>query len=240
MLSIAVYSDCNEDTISIKSIIQDFLIEYKIMAKVSVFTNAEDLIIIPNRYDIYIMDMDSKEDAIVLGKQMMDIDAGSHFIYLSSDTSMAYKATKIHADYFLEKPINVEEFKEILHEIRQEIKEDNIIIPIPGGERRVRVNNLNYINIVKRCLCYHLKDGTMFDGQTLRTSFEKAISPLQYHKTKAFYFLAPSLLINIGEVKIINGDNLIFENDDVLYFPKKSYEMIRKAWLDYNSFIGDN
>ena len=240
MLSIAVYSDCNEDTISIKSIIQDFLIEYKIMAKVSVFTNAEDLIIIPNRYDIYIMDMDSKEDAIVLGKQMMDIDAGSHFIYLSYGTSMAYKATKIHADYFLEKPISVEEFKEILHEIRQEIKEDNIIIPIPGGERRVRVNNLNYINIVKRCLCYHLKDGTMFDGQTLRTSFEKAISPLQYHKTKAFYFLAPSLLINIGEVKIINGDNLIFENDDVLYFPKKSYEMIRKAWLDYNSFISDN
>lgn len=210
------------------------------MAKVSVFTNAEDLIIIPNRYDIYIMDMDSKEDTIALGKQMMNIDAGSHFIYLSSDVSMAYKATKIHADYFLEKPINVEEFKEILHEIKQEIKEDNIIIPIPGGERRVRVNNLNYINIVKRCLCYHLKDGTMFDGQTLRTSFEKAISPLQYHKTKAFYFLAPSLLINIGEVKIINGDNLIFENDDVLYFPKKSYEMIRKAWLDYNSFISDN
>lgn len=240
MLSIAVYSDCNEDTVSIKSIIQDFLIEYKIMAKVSVFTNAEDLIIIPNRYDIYIMDMDSKEDTIALGKQMMNIDAGSHFIYLSSDVSMAYKATKIHADYFLEKPINVEEFKEILHEIKQEIKEDNIIIPIPGGERRVRVNNLNYINIVKRCLCYHLKDGTMFDGQTLRTSFEKAISPLQYHKTKAFYFLAPSLLINIGEVKIINGDNLIFENDDVLYFPKKSYEMIRKAWLDYNSFISDN
>ena len=26
------------------------------------------------------------------------------------------------------------------------------------------LNNLNCINIVKRCLCYHLADGTMFDG----------------------------------------------------------------------------
>ena len=47
---------------------------------------------------------------------------------------------------------------------RREIKEDSIIIKIPSGERRVRINNLNYINIVRRCLCYHLKDGAMFDG----------------------------------------------------------------------------
>ena len=77
----------------------------------------------------------------------------------------------------------------------------------------------------------------MFDGQTLRTSFEKAISPLQYHKSKMFLFLAPSLLINVGEIKIINGDNIIFENDDVLYFPKKAYDTVREAWINYNKFI---
>jgi hypothetical protein len=45
----------------------------------------------------------------------------------------------------------------------------------------------------------------MFDGQTLRSSFEKAIDPLQNHK--AFAFLAPSLLINLGEIKIINKES---------------------------------
>ena len=77
----------------------------------------------------------------------------------------------------------------------------------------------------------------MFDGQTLRNSFEKAISPLQHHKSKSFLFLPPSLLINVGEIKILNNDNIIFENDDVLYIPKKSYDVVHDAWIDYNKFV---
>ena len=148
---------------------------------------------------------------------------------------MAQVATKARCDYFITKPYDQEEIAEILTDIRREIKEDSIIIKIPSGDRRVRINNLNYINIVRRCLCYHLKDGTMFDGQTLRSSFEKAIDPL--HKNKSFLFLAPSLLINLGEIKIINKDNIIFENDDVLFFPMKQYDNVRNAWINYNRII---
>lgn len=237
MLSIAIYSDQTDDVLTLKSTIQDFLIESKIMAKVSHFQNPEDIITVPVSYDIYIMDMDSEYDAIALGKRLIEIDVGSHFIYISKDISKAYLATKIHADYFLEKPIDVTDFLCVLKRIKQKIQDDNIIIKIPTGERRVRINNLNYINIVKRCLCYHLKDGAMFDGQTLRSSFEKAIDPLQFHKSKAFLFLPPSLLINVGEVKIVNSDNVVFENDDVLYFPKKSYDIVRNAWLNYNRIV---
>ena len=232
MLSIAIYSDQETDVLALKSIIQDFLIANKIMAKLSHFQKGEDLILVPTRYDIYIMDMDSSEDTITLGKTMMDIDAGSRFIYMSSDTTKAYAVFKLHADYFLEKPIDIQEFHTILTRIKQKIQEDNIIIKIPTGERRIRSNNLNYINIVKRCLCYHLRDGAMFDGQTLRTSFEKAIYPLQ--NSQMFLFLPPSLLINLSEIKIVNSDNIIFENDDVVYFPKKAYDIVREAWLNYN------
>lgn len=232
MLSIAIFSDQDEDVAILKSAIQDFLIANKIMAKLSHFQKGADMILVPTRYDIYIMDIDSAEDTIALGKTMMDIDAGSRFIYISQDTTKAYSVFKLHADYFLEKPIDVQEFIFILTRIKQKIQEDNIIIKIPTGERRIRSNNLNYINIVKRCLCYHLRDGAMFDGQTLRTSFEKAIYPLQ--NSQMFLFLPPSLLINLSEIKIVNSDNIIFENDDVVYFPKKAYNIVREAWLNYN------
>ena len=75
----------------------------------------------------------------------------------------------------------------------------------------------------------------MFDGQTLRSSFEKAIAPLDKHKS--FIFLPPSLLINLGEIKIIHKDHLIFENDDTLFFPMKQYDTIRNAWVNYNRII---
>jgi YesN/AraC family two-component response regulator len=94
----------------------------------------------------------------------MGIDDNGHFIYLSNDTTKAYLATKIRADYFIAKPIDKEELIDILKEIRREVQDDTIVIKIASGERRVRANMLNYVNIEKRCLCYHLKDGSMFDG----------------------------------------------------------------------------
>lgn len=75
----------------------------------------------------------------------------------------------------------------------------------------------------------------MFDGQTLRTSFEKAIDPLQKHKM--FLFISPSLLINIGAIKIVNKDNIVFENDEVLFFPMKQYENVRNAWINYSRIL---
>lgn len=205
------------------------------MAKISCFSTPEEVMMIPNRYDVYFMDMDSANDATVLGKNRRLIDEGSQFVYMSINPNVAHIAAKVRSDYFITKPFDKEEIAEILNEIKKEIKEDSIIIKIPSGERRVRINNLNYINIVRRCLCYHLKDGAMFDGQTLRSSFEKAIDPL--HKHKSFIFLAPSLLINLGEIKIINKDNIVFENDDVLYFPMKQYDNLRNAWINYNRII---
>ena len=235
MFSIAIYSDLQSDVEELKAIIQDFLIEKRMMAKVSCFHDATTLLTTPNSFDIYILDMDSKDDVILLGNEMKKIDTGTYTIYFSNNSSIAHLAAKARADYFLMKPFDREEIIEVLKEIKSKIQDDNIIIKVNGGERRVRVNHLNYINIVKRCLCYHLADGTMFDGQTLRSSFEKAIDPL--HKHKAFLFLAPSLLINIGAIKIVNKDNIVFENDDVLFFPMRQYENVRSAWLNYNRIL---
>ena len=202
------------------------------MAKISCFQKGEDIIMIPSRYDVYFIDMDTEEDSAVLGEQLRKIDRGSKFVYMSINPNKAQRATKARCDYFITKPFDKIEIIEILTEIKQDIKQDSFIIKIPSGERRVRVNDLNYVNIVRRCLCYHLKDGNMFDGQTLRSSFEKAIHPLEEHNS--LMFLPPSLLINLNEIKIINKDHLIFENDDILYFPMKQQEVLRKAWTDYN------
>lgn len=232
MLSIAIYSTLADDARDVRSLIQDFLINEKIMAKVTILTNPSEFLTVPGSYDIYIMDMDSEDDVIDLGKQMMEIDHGSYYIYISNNENVAHKAAKIHSDYFLTKPLDIEELTSILREIRQEIKEESIIIKTAEGERRISVSNLNYINIEKRCLCYHLKDGNIFDGQTLRGAFEKAIFPLQ--NNPIFVFLPPSLLINLGEIEILDDDHLQFRNGGILYFPKSAHDNLRQRWRTYH------
>lgn len=232
MLSIAIYDD-NKETIDIvRDAIQDFLIETHSLAKVSCFDKAEDLLFASGSYDVYIMDIDSSEDIDALSSRISEIDFSSRFIFMGTDPALACSAYKVDAESYLLKPIDKKQLFKVLTKIKQKVKEEAIIIKTPEGERRVKIPQLNYINIVKRCLCYHLKDGNVFDGQTLRTSFEKAITPLNLHPS--FYFLAPSLLINLSEIKIINTDHIIFENDNVLYFPKKAYDIIYEHWKNYN------
>ena len=164
MLSIAIYSDQHDDVEKLKSIIQDFLTDVRMIAKVLYFNDPKTFITVSNSYDIYIMDMDSKDDTLELGRKIRNINTGSYFIYISSDPSNAVSAAKAKVNYYLLKPLEHDEIIDVLKEIKKKIKDDNVVIKIAGGERRIQVNNLNYINIVKRCLCYHLSDGNVFEG----------------------------------------------------------------------------
>lgn len=201
------------------------------MGKVACFDDENELLLFPQRFDLYIIDMESKANTIKIGKELMSIDSSGHFIYISDKEASAYQATKIHAHYFLLKPIDMEELEYIILKVRMKVREESIIIKASDGDRRVKINNVNYIDIVKRCVCYHLKDGAMCDGRSMRTSFEKAVYPLQEHK--AFLFIPPSLLINISEIKRLDHDHLQFENDEILYFPRKAYETINSVWKQY-------
>ena len=235
MFSIAIYTESPEIVAELKGIIQDFLIEYKAIAKVSFFNDTEKLEVAPQSYDIYIMDMDSKGNVMETGAKLISIDKGSKFLYIANDINKAYEATTIFADYFLPKPIPVDGLKKILSKVLKSIRGNSLVIQTAAGERRVRLNIINYVNIVKRCLCYHLNDGSMFDGQTLRVAFEKAMAQLINHES--FVFIDPSLLINLSEIKILEKDHAIFENGDVVYFPKKAYDLVRERWVNYSKII---
>ena len=83
MLSIAIYSDNLDDTMALRSKIQDFLVRNKILAKTKIFESMEKFITVPDTFDIYFMDMDSSDDVLEIGAQMMDIDLQSYFVYYS-------------------------------------------------------------------------------------------------------------------------------------------------------------
>ena len=232
MLSIAIFTDAIENMDNFRSRLQDFLIETETLAKVSYFNDEEKFITVPGSYDIYVMDMESSVDVIALSERMSEIDKGCHFIFLSHNKEDAFKIIKKHLGSFILRPADNEELKIILNKVKKKIKEENIIIKMSTYERRVRVINLNYIDIEKRCLCYHLADGNMFDGQTLRGSFEKAIKPLDEHPM--FLFVSPSLLINVSNIKDLHKDHAVFDNDDIVYISKKAYDMISERWHKYN------
>lgn len=234
LLKIAICGHNPDRVVAMRDMIQDYLIEKHSLAKVALFNTSQAMIDVIQMFDIYFLDVDMPE---INGIEIANIlreqgDEVGRIIFAGSAAEQALTAYNANAFAFLLKPVDKEQLFPILDKVRNDIKKNSVIITTPNGERRIHTDNLNYVNIVKRCLCYHLRDGSLFDGQTLRGSFEKAITPLNTHPE--FVFLAPSLLINLTQIKILDKDCLIFDNDDVLYFPRKQYDYLRSRWLNYH------
>jgi hypothetical protein len=163
--------------------------------------------------------------------KVLEIDNGASTILFSGDISRGYSAHSLGADYFITKPIGKDNLERIILKIKKKIKEESIVITTGLGDRRIKLNNLNYINIEGRCLCYHLKDGSLLDGKTLRTNFREATKA--YAEKQGLYLIGNNLLINLEEIKYLNKDHIIFDNDEKLYYPQKYYETLKTDWKNY-------
>lgn len=231
MLTAAIYSSDVESVKTIKETIQNLIIENNLFAKISIFENKEELLTTPNSFDVYLMDIDEEDDILDLTNEMLQIDSGASTILFSHDIEKGYIASEKGVDYFLLKPIKPEALTVILKKIKNRIKIESIVIKTNQGERRIKTNNLNYINIESRCLCYHLKDSSLLDGTTLRTNFKDAVQPLLIKEM--LYMVGNSILVNLEEIKILHKDHIVFFNDEVLYYPKTHWENLNIAWKEY-------
>lgn len=166
MIKIAICSSEESQIATIKDYIQDYLIENHFLAKVSYFHTAEAMISVIQMFDIYFIesDMPGVNGAKIANILRAQGDEGGKIIFVGKVAEHAIKAYKDNAFAFLLSPIEREDVFEVLAKCRKAIKESTFIIPTSAGERKVRSDDVNYVDIVKRCLCYHLKDGSLFDG----------------------------------------------------------------------------
>lgn len=236
MFSIAIYTQRECTTQNFKDLIQTYFADKQISGRYQTFNNTDNFLTVPNRFDLYIMDLeDNKEEVIKLTEQMKQIDTFGHFIYIDSNHESICESLIAEVDCFLLKPVTQNKFFPLLDKLRKNIKVDTIVISTPEGDRKIRTSDLNYINIEDRCLCYHLKNGIFYDGRSLRGSFEKAVNPLHLHES--LIFIAPSLLINLENIEVLNTDHLYFTGENQkLYFPKRHYNAIEARWHKHNNF----
>lgn len=52
-------------------------------------------------------------------------------------------------------------------------------------------------------------------------------------KNSELYFMAPSLLVNLENIKELYPDRMIFKNGDIAYYPKAQYEKLHTAWFEF-------
>lgn len=230
MIKVTIYEHYIENVGDIRGYLRKFANSSNVIIKENVFFKVEDMI--EMSADVCLLDYKAfleNGDILLKWKDENNIK----FIFITSDIKDIIDIMQNHPEqYLILSPVEEESLIKVFENLKLRIKRIAIIAKLAHQEdKRIYIKDLNYINITKRNLRYHLADGREYDSQTLRQSFSKEISPLLIKPE--LYFIQPSLLVNMTNIETLWDDHMQFENGDIVYYPKTAYEKLKATWKEY-------
>ena len=230
MIKICILENNIENVGDTRGYLRAFANNTNTIIKEKTFFKAEDMI--ENPADICIVDF----KAFLENQNMLEEWQNKNklkFIFITSNIQDIVEIMQYHPEqFFVLSPVQEDSLIKIISNLKEKIRQSAIVVKLGRNEdRRIHIKDLNYINITKRNLQYHLVNGEEYEGQTLRHSFCKEVEPLLVKPE--LFFIQPSLLINLTNVEVLWADHLQFEDGTIVYFPKTAYENIKNAWKNY-------
>lgn len=184
-------------------------------------------------YDIYILETDMPDiNGFYIARELRSRYSRCKIIYYTSNKGLALNAFEVNADNYVIKPATNEKFDTVIENILKEIEGDRtralVEVKTKNGFIRIPVEDIAYVNIVKRCLCYHLRDGSSVRAIMLRGPFRSAVEGLL--KDPAFCIAGASLLINLDSVSVMNRHSLMFTHGEWIIPPRCAFKTLYLAW----------
>ncbi|MBR1740687.1 MAG: response regulator transcription factor [Lachnospiraceae bacterium] len=240
MIKIAICDDDTEELKHIQDMIDMWTSSHGCTIHAYPFEKAEALInqvIIDNRYDLYILDILMPEmNGIELGSKLRTVETAGHdtpIIYLTSSPEFAVESYEVRAFFYLLKPVAYDKFDKILTNAVRQVEKNKVrTLPVrtKSGTYPVTYDEIYYIMLEARALSYVCFDRKI-KSITIPGSFKSATAQLAMEPQ--FFPCGTSILVNLGQIKVIDKNELTFSNDVRLTIPRSSTKSLYKAWLDF-------
>ena len=224
-------------------LLEEYLKQSRFMASLSEFGSGPELIqeiTLSGQYDIYLMEVAMPTmNGITLAQQLRSNGDRGIIIYLTYDIGSAYLAFQVRAADYLLKPIQSERFKQAMDAAFIELNRENVSpvieLKTKAGLMRVPVDNITYVNVVGRALCFHLINGTQLQTTCLRNTFQRAVEDYIGQTTNMadFIYAGKSQLLNLSYIAELSKNEVTLITGEKLSVPKSAIPSIRKAWLSH-------
>ena len=217
MLKIAVCDDEARDrekiTASLEAYIKD---RPKLQGRVQAFESGHELLKAVNagdRFDLYILDVIMPEPGgIQTGLKLRSLGEGGEIIYLTSSKEYAADSYNVRAFYYLLKPVKEERLFAVLDAATQKLKRRRssaILVSTPGGQQRVLLERILYVERVGRSMRYVCVD----DSRVC--------------------LCGASFVFNLEHVAGVNGQNALLDNGVTVPLPRTAATGFKLAWGQY-------
>ena len=176
----------------------------------------------PKEIDLILLDIDLYELLALPVKLRQKV------IALSDNADKATMAYTNHVLGYIPKPLTKSIIQNLLVETIAKHETETIVVNTTEGYVKINVENINYVDIIKRNLCYHLNNNTEVISVTIRKAFKTYVDTLIHNDN--FVFIEPAFLINLSQIARIDTDHITFKNGAIVYVNKKQYAKIYAIW----------
>ncbi len=186
-------------------------------------------------FDIYILDvLLTNENGIDLGLNIRRTDNHGHIFYLTSSPDYAIDSYLTKASQYLLKPLNRSALFAALDDTAATWlweRQAFVTLKTKSGLQRVSIRDVVYGELVGHYVQYHLLDGTVLEGTSVRTSFREAVAPLLAHDR--FILCSTSFFVNLSYVKMIDSEGLKLSGGGIVPLSRSMRTDVTNRWLDY-------
>lgn len=187
-------------------------------------------------FDIYLLDVIMPgQNGIKLGLNIREFDQGGHIVYLTTSPDFAVDSYRAKASDYLLKPVDKNRLFLSLDGAINTLEKKHqtfAAIKTKEGLRRVPHHCVVYGELVGRRVQYHLSDGSVMEGMSLRGAFQDAVEPLLAHRR--FVLCATSFFVNLSFVERIDPSGLLLTGGGVLPVSRAFRSDVTSRWLDYH------
>lgn len=193
-------------------------------------------------YDMYILDVLIPDvDGILLGERLRARGDNGIVLYINGEPSRAWRAFRIRADDYLLSPVHKELFREAMDRAVNMCTDlssmHTIEFRLKNGIMRDDLGKLTYIDKSRRSCRYHFSDGKVYEGPTVRGTFEACVEEFLCYEE--LYLAGKSLLLNLRHIRLIDANGIILSNGEVVHPPKSRYEAVSNAWKKYSDEMNE-
>lgn len=240
IIKISLCDDENAQLVQVEAFLREYSVRHPdLELSVAVFSSGADLLEhlqIKGVFDIYLLDVIMPgQDGIQLGLRIREYDQGGRIIYFTSSPDFAVDSYRAKASDYLLKPLEKDRLFQSLDDAVKSLGEDRqafTTVKTKEGIRRIPLREIICGELVRRRIQYHLSDGSVVEGMSLRRAFQEAIAPLTAHRY--FVLCATSFFVNLTYVEMIDASGLRLTGGKVVPVSRGLRAEVTRRWLDFH------
>ena len=213
MYRIALVDDLPEERDRLSDYLRRFAAERKCTLTVDCFEAGERFLeAYDNNYEIVLLDIEMQGiDGMATARRLRERDESVCLLFVTYLANFALEGYSVRALDFLVKPVSYENFSMKMERAlvaADRARKKEIIVSTPEGDRRIRIDEIYYVEVMNHTLIYHTKAGVISVRGPIRDC-EERLTPYDFARCNKSYLVNLNYVTEIRRSEIRVGGELL-------------------------------